>query len=110
MTAPTPTSPSDEEVVAALRVVGAGKRLTADPRVQPYFVALRYDLEDVVDWIADCELDELHHHEPDDKGRNDYIAFLKIYAEDEPLPFYVKIALHLPEMTSGKLLSFKPWT
>jgi hypothetical protein len=97
-------------VVAALRIVGASKRLTVAPRVQPYFVTLGYDVEDVLDWISDCELDELDDHEPDDGGRNDYIAFLKIFAEDEPLPLYVKIALHLPEMTSGKLLSFKPWT
>jgi hypothetical protein len=110
VTAQIPVSPSDEQVVAALRIVGATKRLTVAQRVQPYFVTLGYDLEDVADWISDCEQDELHRHEPDDKGRSDHVAVLKIYAEEELLPFYVKIALQLPEMTSGKLLSFKPWT
>lgn len=110
VTAQIPALPSDEQVIAALRNVGSTKRLTVAERVQPYFVALGYDLEDVADWISDCELDELYHHEPDDKGRNDHVAVLKIYAEDELLPFYVKIALQLPEMSSGRLLSFKPWT
>jgi hypothetical protein len=110
VTAQIPASPSDDQVVAALRIVGADRSLTVAERVQPYFVTLHYDLEDVHDWIADCDLSDLAKHEPDDQGRSDYIAVLKIYVEGEPLPFYVKIALHLPDMTSGKLISFHFWT
>ena len=38
----------------------------------------------------------------------DYIVVFEIDLEDEPIPFYVKVALHLPDLTDGELMSFHP--
>jgi hypothetical protein len=105
MTAETP--PSDGDVLAALRLVATTRALRVHPRVRPYFVALGYDVQSVCELLAECEPSELIANEPDDGGRNDRIAIVEIAVEGEPLPFYVKIALHLPEMSTGLLLSFK---
>ena len=108
MTAPTPSAPTDAEIIEALRAAAA-KGLNVHPRVQPDLIRLHYDIEDVSEYVSDCDISELEKHEPDDKGRSDYIAVLKIEVEDEPFPFYVKVALDWPDMKRGKLLSFKYW-
>lgn len=104
----SPPSFTDDEVVRALRAVGT-KGLRAHPRVQSYLVTLGYDIVDVSELVAECEVGELIDHGLDDKypERQDYIAVLEIHATGEPLPFYVKIALPLPDLATGMLLSFK---
>lgn len=106
-----PPSPSADEVVTALRAAAA-TGLSVHERAQGNLIALGYDIQDVCELLVECELAELVKHEPDHDHprRNDYIAVLRIEVEGEPLPFYVKVALHLPEMSKGMLLSFKLWS
>lgn len=103
-----PPSFTDDEVVKALRAVGA-KGLEVHPRAQASLDALGYDVNDVSGWVAECDVSELVKHELDYEypKRPDYIAVLSIHIEGEPLPFYVKIALRLPEMIKGRLISLR---
>ena len=105
-----PKPPSDEVVVAALRSVATTKgRLLVHPRCQDDMVRERFDLPDACDLVAACSVDEIHKNEPDyDPDRLDQIVVLRIELEDG-YDLYVKIALQLPELTSGYFLSFKPW-
>ena len=107
-----PPSFSDDEVVKALRAAGA-KGLMVHPRAQSVLNALQqYDISDVSEWVAECVASELHKHELDYDypARQDYIAVLNIHLPGEPLAFYVKIALQLPHLAPGKLISLRLWT
>lgn len=110
MTDDSPPNPSDDEVIAALRIAaaaGLGQSRPAENDLQKY----DYDLQGVCELIAECTVDEIHKHELDDgyPERNYYIVVLNVELDDEPQPFYVKVALDLPEMKTGRLLSFKYW-
>ena len=74
--------------------------------------SLGYDAEGVCELLTDCNIGELAKHEPDYEypRRQAYIAVMRIELDGEPLPLYVKVALRLPEMTTGTLLSFHLWT
>ena len=109
VTARTPSSPSDAEVITALRAAAA-RGLVVHPRVQPDIRQLDYDVADICELIAQCGTHEIVKHEPDyDPDRNDYIVVLKIEIDESPYALYVKVALHLPHMARGKLLAFKEW-
>lgn len=107
MAGPPPT-PSDTELLVALRHAAGTRRIGVERgEAKNYLDALGYDIQAVCELLADCEDDDLIGNEPDDRGRNDRIAKLVIHVEGERLPFYIKVALHLPDMASGLLLSFK---
>lgn len=69
------------------------------------------DIGVVCDLLASTRLDELRAHGPSDRFPEfaEYVCVLRIELEDEPVPFYVKVALPLPAMTSGTLLAFHTW-
>jgi hypothetical protein len=81
--------------------------LTVHPRCQDDIDDLDYDIDDILALLGACDLSELQKHGPDDKGRPDWIAVLRIQPAGEPVPFYVKVALAMPELSRGRLLSFK---
>lgn len=68
-------------------------------------------MQGVNELVAECPNEELWDHEVSDNypDYNDYIAILKVELEDERVPFYVKVALALPDLSCGELMSFHPW-
>lgn len=104
------TPPSAAELVALIRRLAEGKALTIHPRCQDDADDLDYDLEDIAALLACLDPSELHKHEMDNKGRSDYVAVLRIQPSGEPRPFYVKIAIRIPALKRGRILSFKTWT
>jgi hypothetical protein len=110
MSGDSPPTPSDDEVLEVLRAV-AGRGLTQSRPANDDLIKYQYDIEGVEELLRECTLSEIHKHEPDHDypNRNDYVVVLKIALDEEPQPFYVKVALHLPDMTNGRLLSFHYW-
>lgn len=107
-----PSEPSftDAQVLAALRE--AAKRGLDQTRQGGGDVFdWGYDMQGVNELIADCEDSELHESCLSDNypEHNDWIAILKVPLEGEAKPFYVKVALRLPRLKSGELMSFHPW-
>ena len=98
------------DVLNALRNAAA-EGLSVSRRCQSYLDKYLYEIDDVCDLLAECTEDEIHKHEYDDQypERQDYIVVVRLELDDEPFPFYVKVALHLPDMASGRLVSFKFW-
>jgi hypothetical protein len=103
-----PPRPTNEEVVEIVRRVVCRSDFYARGRCQKYFRMLNYPLEAVIDLLAECTTDELVKHELDYDypDRPYYIAEFDVHDDAEPLPFYIKVALLLPDMESGYLLSF----
>lgn len=101
--------PTDAEVLNALRRVGrSGSVSVGNIRAQRDMGALNYSIEDVCDLLAECRDWELKKNEPhrDPDRPMDRIAVLEIQPEGEPVPFYVKVALELPGLENGDLISF----
>ncbi len=99
---------SDEYVIERLQQA-ALKGLTATRKAQKEIFG-RFDLKDINDLCANCLLEELDKHEPSENpGFFEYIVVLKMELEDEPRPFYVKVALKLPDLNGGELISFHEW-
>lgn len=105
------------EVLTALRSA-VSRRLEHTRNADSDLLKFGYDLEGVEELIAACTDDELHDHEVSHYYPRfyDYIAELKIDLEDEYVPFYVKVALHMKDTESGctlsgsgELMSFHPW-
>lgn len=99
---------SDEQVLQIIRRVVCKPDFYAHSRCQGHLRALGYDLQTVAELIAECSADELDKHALDDQypSRKCYIVVLDIHVTGESRPFYVKVALLLPELESGYLLSF----
>jgi hypothetical protein len=101
---------TDDEVIHSLRQA-ARRGLTHTRQGEADLLKYGCDIQDVCELVADCTVGELNKHElsqnyPD---YNDYIAVLKIDLEGEKDPFYVKVALSLPDLKCGELMSFHPW-
>jgi hypothetical protein len=107
---PPPPSFTDEYVLSCLRAA-AGRGLTHTRQGQADLLAYDWDMEDINELIKACSEDELNRHELSDSYPkfNDYIVVLKVDLEGERRPFYVKVALALPDLSSGELLSFHEW-
>ena len=107
-----PPDLTKDQVVQIVRRVVCRSDFYAKGRCQEYFRALDYDLETVIELLAECTTAELVKHELDDEypTRPYYIAEFDIDVEGDSGPLYVKVALRLPELESGYLLSFKPRT
>jgi hypothetical protein len=66
---------------------------------------------DALDIVAAATLSQIRKSERDNGGRPFWILELNIPNRESPTGvLYVKPALHLPSLTSGYLLSFKPST
>lgn len=108
--------PTKAQVVAALKLAAApGCLSVGSRRCQQDLLRLGVDVETVAEWIReDCETEALYAHEPDQQpGRNapepdDHMAMLRI--DDGEDYFYAKVALRLPELSPGRLISFHEWT
>ena len=100
----------DAQVLGALRAA-ARHGLTQTRQGEGDVLRWGWDMEAVNDLLVECEDSELHEHGLSDHypEYNDYIVILKVELEDEPHPFYVKVALALPNLTPGELMSFHPW-
>lgn len=109
MVEPPPT-PSDEEAIA-LVCSAAERGFNLSSQGQRDLVSADYDLDDAEALIAACSIRDLHRHELDDKYplRQFYMVILKMDIPGQSFPFYVKVGLALPSMTSGRLISFHPW-
>src|SRR4051812_1006014 len=105
-----PAPIATDKVLDALRNAAA-EGLSVSRRCQTDLNKYEYDIDDVCDLLADCTEAEIHKHEYDElyPEREDYMVIVRLELEAEPFPFYVKVALHLPEMVSGRLVSFKFW-
>ena len=108
---PPPTF-TDAQILDALRRA-AGRGLTHTRQGEADVFEWGYDIQGVNELVAGCTAKELSDggHELSDKypDFNDYIAWLKVDLEGERKPFYVKVALSLPDLGSGELMSFHPW-
>jgi hypothetical protein len=101
---------TDAQVLAALREA-AGRGLTQTRQGEGDVFDWGYDMDGVNELIANCFDSELHEHCLSDNypDFNDYIVILKVDLEGERQPFYVKVALSLPALEYGELMSFHPW-
>lgn len=106
---PVPTF-TDAQVLAALREA-ARRGLTQTRQGEADVFDWGYDMDGVNELIADCLDSELHEHCLSDNypDFNDYIVILKVDLEGEQQRFYVKVALSLPALEHGELMSFHPW-
>jgi hypothetical protein len=106
---PVPTF-TDAQVLAALRDA-ARRALTQTRQAESDLYDWGYDMEGVNELLAECPSEELFEHELSDNYPtfNDYVVKLKVNLEDERVPFYVKVALSLPNLYHGELMSFHPW-
>lgn len=106
---PKPTF-TDAQVLDALRAA-ARRGLTQTRQADGDLFVWKYDMEGVNELLAECPDEELQDHELSDSypAFNDYIVILKVNLEDERVPFYVKVALTLPNLEPGELMSFHPW-
>ena len=101
---------TDSDVLARLRDAAA-RGLTHTRQAGNDLFKYGWDIQSVNELLKECSEDELHCHELSDHypEHNDYVVILKIDLEGERHPFYVKVALHLPNLESGELLSFHEW-
>lgn len=101
---------TDVQVLAALRDA-ARRGLTQTRQGEADVFDWGYDMDGVNELIAGCEDAELHEHCLSDNYPefNDYIVILKVDLENERQLFYVKVALSLPALEHGELMSFHPW-
>lgn len=101
---------TDAQVLAALREA-ARRGLTQTRQAAADVYKWEYDIQGVNELISDCFDSELHEHDLSDNypDFNDYIVILKVDLESERQPFYVKVALSLPALEHGELMSFHPW-
>lgn len=100
--------PTDAQVIAALKRAAAPGCLVVARRCQGYLLVAGEDQETVSELIADCRVEELVKHCTDNNpARQDYIAVLRMHNGTEDC--YVKVALRLPDLHPGRLISFKPW-
>ena len=101
---------SDAEVIARLRRA-AQRGLSHSRNGDTDLLKYGFNIEGANELIAECSEKELNKHELSDRypEYNDYIVVLKIDLEGERHPFYVKVALRLPDLESGELLSFHEW-
>lgn len=92
---------------AVQRAAGAS-RLELVPRCDEQARALGYDAEEVMDVIANfVELDDVVLCEHDDQPmRPFHVMAFQVEVEERSPPFYIKVALWLPELERGRVLSF----
>ncbi len=107
--APIPTF-TDAEVLDRLRAA-AQRGLEVDRKGDNDLTKYGYDIDGVSELLVQCSDEELWKHELSEHypEKNDYAVVLKIELEEELHPFYVKVALHLPTLESGELVSFHWW-
>lgn len=67
-----------------------------------------YTIADAIELILECERSDMVGSEPDDKGRPQWMAILRL-PSNRGYDLYVKVALNLPDMRTGYFLSFHPW-
>jgi hypothetical protein len=111
---PPAQRPTKTQVLTALREAAACSRLRMT-RPETIFDAweLGHDVQSASKLIKRCASTQMWWDGPDNKGRPDWIAKLKL-SHEEGFLLYVKVALRLedlvlPEVTWGKILSFKEW-
>lgn len=106
---------TDEYAVAALKAA-ARRGLTETRQGHGDLFKWGWDLKSVEDQIMyspdDVLLDELDGHQVSENypAFFEYVVVLKWDLEEHRQPFYVKVALGLPDLkTGGELMSFHPW-
>jgi hypothetical protein len=96
---------TDQMVIAAVRAVGVSRALWVHPRCQDTMERLDITQEGVCDAFSTVSIDLLEYHEPGDQGRPTHVAVFNMYVPPERLLLYVKVALQLPDLARGTLLS-----
>jgi hypothetical protein len=102
-----------KQVVQPVQRVASRSDFHAKRRCEAGFQRFGYDIDSVAAWLCECEERELNKHGLDDEfpDRPYYIASFKMRVHgDDNSPYYVKVAMLLPELESGYLLSFHEWT
>jgi hypothetical protein len=95
------------EMFRAVQQAASAGRLTLTPKCDEDVRALEYDAEFAIDVVANVvELGDVILCEPDDSNRPYHVMAFGVELEGEPVPLYVKVALRLPELDRGRLLSF----
>jgi hypothetical protein len=111
MADPPPSIPSfsNAQVLAALKSAAA-IGLTQTRNGETDLMKFGYDILGVAELLCDCTESEIDKHEISDRypEYQDYIVVLDIDLEGEQVPFYVKVALSLPDLEAGELMSFHP--
>lgn len=91
-------------------VQGAARagRLTLALRCEEPMRALGYDAASVMEILAEMvEQRDVVTCEPcDDPKRHCHVMAFEVAFEDEPVPIYIKVALQLPNLLDGTVLSF----
>ena len=112
MSQPSRQPPSDKEVFVALKTAASSRNLTVSDRqsCQDDMCRLEYDLDSACELVAGCRLTQLRRSAPDDNPARDdqWIAILKAEPEEGEY-LYVKVALRLPKLETGRFISFKKW-
>lgn len=96
------------EMFEAVKVAARGNQLTLSRSCDSDVRRLGYDAEFAIGVVAEVvEIGDVVLCEPDDKPERPYhmMAF-EVELEEEPVPFYVKVGLCLPDLSSGRLVSF----
>lgn len=99
-----------DELLAALKAA-AKIGLTQTRNGESDLTKFDYDIGGVQALLCECVRSEIHQHSLSDRYPEfqDYVVILKLELEGERVPFYVKVALCLPKLMPGELMSFHPW-
>jgi hypothetical protein len=107
-----PPCPAFSDAVVLERLRAAALRgLTQSRQGADDLLDAGYDIKAVNELVSKCPDHSLNKHELSYRypEYNDYMVVLKLDIEGESRPFYVKVALHLPALQSGELVSFHEW-
>lgn len=101
-------STSNISMMDRLRETAAARGICVHGRAQYELDDAGFDADGVCELLRECQNSELHKNEPDkDPNRPFRILELRIPLDDGD--YYVKVALKLPRLSTGILLSFRPW-
>lgn len=103
---PSKTGFTDAQALNCLR--GAARRgLRTTLKADDEMYERRYTIVQVNEIIATCADGDFWDQQPSKlPTKNDLMVMLKKKLEGERVPFYIKVALALPDLSTGTLISF----
>lgn len=103
--------PTPKQALAAAKALATARQLAVHPRCMADLRLLQLEPEDARALVEAATLSQVVKCEPDDKGRPFCALELSVRHPNSPTGvLYVKPVLHLPDLGTGYILSFKPST
>lgn len=100
-----------KQALCAARALAASRKLGVHPRCTPDLRLLLLEPADALNIVANATMSQIVKSEQDDERRPFWVLELSIPHINSPTGLlYVKPVLHLPDLTAGYILSFKPST